>query len=220
MATLILRPVSDSNVRHSLSSGSNAYALINELRQDGDSTYIYQYISSTSSNTFTSVFNVGGFNSTKIKVTKCTLYATARSTASATARMQIVVNANGTTASTGTYSLSSSYTTKSANCAGIIDSINSQLENGQTPSITLTVQTAGAKSSSKDDSFQIRLTQVYLEIEYETVQDSGESTGLHIKIDSAYVVVKAVYKKVDGSYVKQNDISGLFDADTRYIKMN
>ena len=220
MATLTLRPVSDSNVRHSLSSGSNAYSLINESRQDGDSTYIYQYIQSTQSSTLTSIFNIGGFDSTKIKVTKCTLYVVARSTASATARMQIVVNANGTTTSTGTYSLSSSYTTKSANCESIIDSINSQLTNGQMPSITLTVQTAGAKSSSKDDSFQIRLTQAYLEIEYEIVQDSGESTGLHIKIDGAYVAVKAVYKKVNGSYVKQNDISSLFDEDTRYIKMN
>lgn len=221
MATLILRPISDVNIKHSLSSGSSAYSLINESSQDGDSTYVYQYVQSTSSQTVTSTLNVGGFNSTKINITKCMLYLTAKSTSDSNSKINVIINANGTTMSTGASTLSSSYTTKSMNCTTILDAMNAQLSNGEMPSISLQVQTSGAKSSSKDDNFQIRVTQIYLEITYDVIEDSGEdNTGLYVKVDGAYVAVKAVWKKINGKYVKQTDILSLLNTNMRYIRLN
>lgn len=221
MATIVLRPVSDVNIGHSLSSGQNAYSLVNESTQDGDSTYIYQYIQSTSSSTATSTFNVGGFDSTKINVTKCMLYLTAKSTSGSNSKINVVINANGTTMSAGASTLSSSYTVKSMNCTSVLDSINSQLSSGKIPNISLQIQTSGQKQSSKDDSFQIRLTQVYLEITYDIIDDGGEErTGLYVKSYERYVPVKAVWKKINNEYVKQTDLSALLSTNIRYIKLN
>lgn len=49
--TLILRPSSDVNRQHNLSSGSTCYAMLMETTADDDATYIYQDISGTGTST-------------------------------------------------------------------------------------------------------------------------------------------------------------------------
>lgn len=78
MATLILRPASDSSLRHSCSSGSSGYSLINESTSDSDSTYIYQTISSTSSETMNSTFGLSESSLSNIKVTSAKIVMVAK----------------------------------------------------------------------------------------------------------------------------------------------
>lgn len=56
--TLIIYPIQDVTLNHSRSSGSNGYLLINGASSDGDSTYIYQSVNTTSS-TKVSTFKCG-----------------------------------------------------------------------------------------------------------------------------------------------------------------
>ena len=47
-----------------------------------------------------------------------------------------------------------------------------------------------------------------------------ETSNFYLKIDGAWTQVQAVYKKVSGSWVEQSDVSGLFDTNAKYKKMN
>lgn len=55
-----------------------------------------------------------------------------------------------------------------------------------------------------------------------TIDYTGGSTGptekLMVKQSGTWVNVSNVYKKVNGSWVKQSDLSSLFDASTNYVK--
>lgn len=48
-----------------------------------------------------------------------------------------------------------------------------------------------------------------------TVEDG---TGLYVRTDGSYAEVQAVYKKINGVYVRQTDIAGLLDAGMQYIR--
>lgn len=61
----------------------------------------------------------------------------------------------------------------------------------------------GNKNSSKNDDFQNRITQVYLEVTYEDIET--DSAPLYVKRDGAYTQAAKVYKKVDGAWVQQED---------------
>jgi hypothetical protein len=61
----------------------------------------------------------------------------------------------------------------------------------------------GNKNSSKNDDFQNRITQVYLEVTYEDIET--DSAPLYVKRDGAYAQAAKVYKKVDGAWVQQED---------------
>lgn len=61
----------------------------------------------------------------------------------------------------------------------------------------------GSKDSSKNDNFQNRITQVYLEVTYEDIET--DSAPLYVKRDGAYARAAKVYKKVDGVWVQQED---------------
>lgn len=43
-------------------------------------------------------------------------------------------------------------------------------------------------------------------------------TGLYVRDGGSYTEVQAVYRKVNGVYVQQDDIAGLLDTNTKYIK--
>ena len=163
MATLILRPVSDESLNHSCNSGSSGYSLISESSADDDSTYIYQTVSSTSSASVTSSFTLGGtMPSGLFKITGATLYVRGRSSADHTysGTYQLSIDS-----SASSMSLSTSYQT-SSNTGVATSLINNIYTSSNFPSLSVTITTAGNKSSSKNSSFQIRVTQIYLEIEY------------------------------------------------------
>ena len=157
MATLILRPVSDKSLNHSCNSGSSGYSLISESSADDDSTYIYQTVSSTSSASATSSFTLGGtIPSGSFKITGATLYVRGRSSANYTysGTYQLSIDS-----SASSMSLSTSYQT-SSNTGVATSLINNTYTSLNFPSLSVTITTAGKKSSSKNSNFQIRVTQI------------------------------------------------------------
>lgn len=208
MATLILRPASDSSLNHSCSSGSSGYSLINESTSDNDSTYIYQTISSTSNSTINSTFGLSKSSLSNIKITSVKIVMVAKdSDSDITSSASAVLKQNNTTIATASASsLGTSYSTHTG--AGNLSSLDN---------LTVVVNSSGYKSSSKDDNGYVRITQVYVEIIYEETQ---AGTGLYMKSNGSYAEVKKVYKKINGVYVEQTNISSLFNTSTKYKKGN
>lgn len=175
MAELILRPVSDSTLAHSCSSGSSGWALINEATADDDTGYIYQSISDTSSSSQTSVFKVSGSVGNKIRISSLNLSIRGRTTKGKnadTATLAYNVYFNGVEGSSGSGTLSTSYgnygKTYNASDFGLANTI---FDSFDAANIVVHVLTTGAKNSKKNDDFQNRVTQVYLTATYEEVTD-------------------------------------------------
>ena len=211
MATLILRPVSDESLGHRCSSGSSGYAMISESSSDDDSTYIYQTVSSTSSASVTSSFTLGGtMPSGSFKITGATLYVRGKSSANHTysGTYQLSIDS-----SASSMSLSTSYQTSSAGVATSL--INNIYISSNFPSLSVAITTTGKKSSTKDDDFQIRVTQVYLQLEYEEIVED-----IYIKENGNWNKYSAVYKKENGIWVLQSNLTSIFDVNTNYVRGN
>lgn len=213
MATLILRPVSDESLNHSCNSGTSGYSLISESSADDDSTYIYQTVSSTSSASVTSSFTLGGtMPSGLFKIIGATLYVRGKSSADYTysGTYQLSIDS-----SASSMSLSTSYQTSSNGVATSL--INNTYTSLNFPSLSVTITTAGEKSSSKNSNFQIRITQIYLELEYEEIVDNSI---IYIKESGNWNKYSTVYKKENGVWVIQSDLVSIFDTNTNYVKGN
>ena len=194
MATLILRPVSDKSLKHTCSSGSKGYAMIKEASSDDDSTYIYQTVSSTSSASVTSSFTLGGtMPSGSFKITGATLYVRGRSSANHTYSGTYKLSIDSSASS---MSLSTSYQTSSSGVATSL--INNTYTSSNFPSLSVTITTAGKKSSNKDSNFQIRVTQIYLELEYEEIVE--DPPAYYVKVDGRWRKVLTAYRKVNGAW--------------------
>ena len=195
MATLILRPVRDESIGHSYSSGDIGYAMISESSADDDSTYIYQTVSSTSSASVTSLFTLGGtMPSGSFKITGATLYVRGRSSADYTysGTYQLSIDS-----SASSMSLSTSYQT-SSNTGVATSLINNIYTSSNFPSLSVTITTAGNKSNSKNSNFQIRVTQIYLELEYEEIVE--DPPAYYVKVDGRWRKVLTAYRKVNGAW--------------------
>lgn len=174
--TLIFRPDADISNGHSESSGAVGYSLLRDTVADDDSTYIYQTLSSTSSTTMTSVFTLGlegSLPSSSIRITAARLYSRARKssngeTASYTCYFAAGTSAGGSDANASTSgTLGSSYSTVSSTSSALMNTINSLIPT-DFPVLSVKVVTTGTKSSSKNASNgYIRVTQIYLELDYE-----------------------------------------------------
>ena len=212
MATLILRPISDRSLKHSCSSGSSGYAMISESSADDDSTYIYQSVTGRTSTSETSSFTLGGtMPSGRFKITKATLYVRGRSTGEYTYSGTYKLSIDSSASS---MSLSTSYQTSSS--TGVATSlINNTYTSSNFPSLSVTITTTGKKSSTKDDDFQIRVTQVYLELEYEEIVED-----IYIKENGNWNKYSAVYKKENGIWVLQSNLTSIFHANTNYVRGN
>ena len=196
MATLILRPARDESIGHAYSSGDIGYAMISESSADDDSTYIYQTVSSTSSASVTSSFTLGGtMPSGSFKITGATLYVRGRSSANYTysGTYQLSIDS-----SASSMSLSTSYQTSSSGVATSL--INNTYTSSNFPSLSVTITTAGKKSSSKDSNFQIRVTQIYLELEYEEIVE--DPSAYYTKINGSWKKIITIYKKIDGVWTE------------------
>ena len=194
MATLILRPARDESIGHAYSSGDIGYAMISESSADDDSTYIYQTVSSTSSASVTSSFTLGGtMPSGSFKITGATLYVRGRSSANYTYSGTYKLSIDSSASS---MSLSTSYQTSSSGVATSL--INNTYTSSNFPSLSVTITTAGKKSSSKDSNFQIRVTQIYLELEYEEIVE--DPPAYYVKVDGRWRKVLTAYRKVNGAW--------------------
>nr|DAL08574.1 MAG TPA_asm: hypothetical protein [Caudoviricetes sp.] len=165
MATLILRPIGDLSLQHSCSAGSNGYALINEETLDNDGTYIYQTISSTSTTSATSSFKLNGFGTNVVvQSAKILFHYCNTSPNSESAKYTCALKQNNTTLAEDTYQ-------RGGVTTGIYDELTfncNELANVATPvdKLTLEITTSSSKKQSKNDDFQIRVSQVYLQITY------------------------------------------------------
>lgn len=196
MATLILRPARDESIGHAYSSGDSGYAMISESSADDDSTYIYQTVSSTSSASATSSFTLGGtMPSGPFKITGATLYVRGRSSANYTYSGTYKLSIDSSASS---MSLSTSYQTSSSGVATSL--INNTYTSSNFPSLSVTITTAGKKSSSKNSNFQIRVTQIYLELEYEEIVE--KPSAYYTKINGSWKKIITIYKKIDGVWTE------------------
>lgn len=174
--TLTFIPNADISINHNRSSGSAGYSLL--TTNDDDSTYIYQTLSSTSSTSVTSVFTLGvdgQMPEDYIQITAARLYSRARigsnsETGSYRCYFAAGTTAGGSDTNASTYeSLSSSYSTANATSGSLVTAINELITKDEFPTLSVKVTTTGTKSSSKHASNgYIRVTQVYLELDYET----------------------------------------------------
>ena len=197
MATLILRPVSDESLNHNCNSGSSGYSLISESSADDDSTYIYQSVTGSISSSATSSFTLGGtMPSGSFKITGATLYVRGKSSANYTysGTYQLSIDS-----SASSMSLSTSYQT-SSNTRVATNLINNTYTSSNFPSLSVTIITTGRKSQSKDSSFQIRITQIYLKLEYEEIVE--EPSAYYTKINGSWKKIITIYKKIDGVWTE------------------
>lgn len=215
MPTLILRPSSDESRGHSCSTGSNGYSLISESNADDDSTYIYQSISETSNSSNTSRFELNGtIPSGSFKITAAKLCVRGKSSGSGTYSGTYKLT---TDSSSANLSLSTSYqNSNNTNVASNL--INNTYTSSTLPSLSVEVVTSGNKSSSKDSNFQIRITQVYLELTYEEIVE--ETDALYIKQSGSWTKYTKAYKKINGAWVLQADLASVFNQNINYLKGN
>lgn len=158
--SVIFRPSADKSLAHNVSSGSKGYSMLSEASQDGDSTYVYQSLTSTSSSTKKSTFTMSPVSAIPegATVTSVVLHVVARdSDDNVTATLTGAVVIGGSEKSViGSSTLTTSYQDYTGNLT----------VSGSADTVAVAISTSGRKSSSKDDSGYIRVTQVYLEVNY------------------------------------------------------
>lgn len=224
MPTLILRPVLDKSLTHNCSSGSSGSSLINESIADDDSSYIFQKVNSSTSNAVSeSIFslgdNIGANIKGKFKITSITIALrtkTTKSNDSDSANIGAVLEFGEKHVQPSIQSTGMNYSNRYMTYAGtseipsfknhIFESLNDLNITG------IMVQTSGKKATSKNDDFEIRVTQLYLEIEYEDLETP--SSGLFLKSNDSWVEAKSVYKKINGAWVEQDDLTSLFSGES------
>lgn len=198
--TVILRPTSDGSIAHTLSAGTNGYLLVNETTSDGDSSYIYQTLNSTSTASKSSNFVFAHNIPSGAKIKSITMHVLARNAGNGeTANLSGSVVINGTTYQViSNTTLSSSYTDKNGTAStDVIAGV-----------ISATITSSGSMSSSKGASAgYARITQVYIEVTYEEPEPK-----LFIQVNARPQQVQKVLKKINGSWVVQssNNYSSLF----------
>lgn len=224
--TIILRPIRDINVQHNKNTGSLGFSLISDSVPDDDSTYIYQNITGTSNVSVTSIFEIGAsnlpnqnFHITDIRITgraskssgnetvnyKCTMY---------TGEDGGVGSDIGFTSS----NLTSTYQNTSNDASLIMDQINQNLDNnGSLPQLSMAIVSTGKKARNKDDDGMFKLTQVYVELTYETIE---ESKKIYLKENNAWKEYSKVYIKENNSWVEKSmsEISSIFSTTANYVK--
>lgn len=158
--SVIYRPSADKSLAHNVSSGSKGYSMLSEASQDGDSTYVYQSLTSTSNATKKSTFTMSPESAIPegATVTSVKLHVTARdSDDNVTATFTSAVVIGGSEKSViGSTTLTTSYK----------EYTGSLTVSGDAENVAVAISTSGKKGSSKDDSGYIRVTQVYLEVNY------------------------------------------------------
>lgn len=163
MAVVNLRPIGDITLEHKCSSGSNGYALINEVTCDNDGTYIYQDFTSTSTSTATSSFHLED-SPKNILISNAQICFKRRNTTANSNKVtfSVVLKQGNTTLFSGSFSASSTddYGQNAPHFEDQLSGITSLSD------LSLEITTSSSKSASKNDDFQIRISQVYVHLVY------------------------------------------------------
>lgn len=173
--------------------------MVNETVADNDSTYIYQTISNTSFEFLDSrfVFGSNGSHAGKFTVNSVTLTVTARTTTKHNKDVSHISYwvAGGTQQSDVTKNYTNFSISYSAAELGIAaNQVYNSFDEGD---FEATVQTTGLKSDDKHDDFQIRVTQLYLTIDYNPL------SSLYIRQNNVWKQCTP-YKKIDGVWTQQD----------------
>ena len=172
--------------------------MVNETVADNDSTYIYQTISNTSSESLDSrfVFGSNGSHTGKFTVNSVTFTVTARTTTKHSkdiAHISYWVT-GGTQQSDVTKDYTNFSISYSAAELGIANRVYNSFDEGD---FEATIETAGLKSADKNDDFQIRVTQLYLTIDYNPL------SSLYIRQNNVWKQCTP-YKKINGVWTQQD----------------
>lgn len=163
MAVVNLRPIGDITLEHKCSSGSNGYVLINEVTCDNDGTYIYQDFTSTSTSTATSSFRLED-SPKNILISNAQICFKRRNTTANSNKVtfSVVLKQGNTTLFSGSFSASSTddYSQNAPHFEDQLSGITSLSD------LSLEITTSSSKSASKNDDFQIRISQVYVHLVY------------------------------------------------------
>ena len=163
MAVVNLRPIGDITLEHKCSSGSNGYALINEVTCDNDGTYIYQDFTSTSTRTATSSFHLED-SPKNILISNAQICFQRRNTTSNSNKVifSVVLKQGNTVLFSDSFSASptSDYGQNNLHFEDQLSGVTSLSD------LSLEITTSSSKSSSKNDDFQIRISQVYVHLVY------------------------------------------------------
>ena len=163
MAVVNLRPIGDITLEHKCSSGSNGYTLINEVTCDNDGTYIYQDFTSTSTSTATSSFHLED-SPKNILISNAQICFQRRNTTSKSNEVifSVVLKQGNTVLFSDSFSASptSDYGQNNLHFEDQLSGVTSLSD------LSLEITTSGSKSASKNDDFQIRISQVYVHLVY------------------------------------------------------
>lgn len=225
MATVILRPDGDISLQHKCSSGSNGYLMINEEQPDNDATYIYQLGTTTSLSYVTSEFHLTPppelLYSTVTGI-RITYSVTTKTTGTNSFVLKLVINDNEDYSATqigppGTGAYSTYTSDERTWQTAVYDSINNSLSNGVYPSLSLSLSTGISKNKNKDDDGYMRITQIYLELDYEPAPPS-----IYMKKNGTWKKYSSVYKKQNGLWVPQDaeNLKQIFVPGINYVKRN
>ena len=235
MPELIFRPSSDlpprtsSATPASCSSGSSRYSLINEAECDNDATYIYakaSTINQASANTsswFGAAPSTNPSSSIKLKSLKFCLttrvtnygkddgglaFANFSLTMNGTKLSCYTPQVHFTDTNWGTCTTNFTKDSNGTSIEGfIIDDISSV-------DSEFFIGTTGGKGSAKNDSFEIRITQLYAVLIYEEISGPEASSGIHLKQNGAYAQAKAIWKKTNEVWSKTDKTA--IDATKKY----
>ena len=163
MAVVNLRPIGDITLEHKCSSGSNGYTLINEVTCDNDGTYIYQDFTSTSTSTATSSFHLED-SPKNILISNAQICFQRRNTTSNSNKVifSVVLKQGNTVLFSDSFSASPTrdYDQNNPHFEDQLSGVTSLSD------LSLEITTSGSKSASKNDDFQIRISQVYVHLVY------------------------------------------------------
>ena len=187
--------------------------MVNETVADNDSTYIYQTISNTSSEYLDSrfVFGSNGSHAGKFTVNSVTLTVTARTTTKHDKDVSHISYwvAGGTQQSDVTKDYTNFSISYSAAELGIAaNQVYNSFDEGN---FEATVQTAGLKSDDKHDDFQIRVTQLYLTIDYNPLPSYFYIRQNNVwKQCTPYKKINGVWTQQDPSFLGSSNIAQLY----------
>ena len=200
---LILRPVSDTTLGHTCSSGTSGYSMISETASDDDTTYIAQQITQTTDQTATSTFKLGGTLPDGVfKITDATIKVRGKSASNGTYSGTYQLSTDNATSAITLSETAYTSTTNSNVCDSLIGNMYTK---NNFPEISVTITTTGKISQNKAGQAapEIRITQVYLQLEYEPViglakiytQNAWHNALSYIFINGAWKMVQAHARK-------------------------
>ena len=229
----ILKPVADISLQHSLypADSTTGYNLINEEVDDGDATYIYKSVLATrEEETVTSTFKMGCDNvPDNYYPIACWLHTNIKSTmgsddekSSVTLSLQLGENSedlftieltNGLMGGTYDYEYRP---IRIYNLEKKIQNFYEESQNNSDPQIILSITThIEASSAEKATDHEVKIGQVYLEVEYTDYMQSS------IKCSTEWAKPVTTYKKINGTWSELTETEFLEDMQNNsYSKDN